>query len=77
MLLSTTAQPGRSVWDWIGRKTFEYDLDRLHHTKFVLESHTLYEQDWLKLQREEALPFAIEKLLSDDVAFVSAYEYGV
>lgn len=77
MLSPNTAQPGRSVWNQVGREIFENRLDSLHVTKFVPEPHTLQEQDWPKPHGTEILPFDIEKQLSDDIAFVSAYEYGV
>ncbi|KAL5379233.1 hypothetical protein PMIN02_010994 [Paraphaeosphaeria minitans] len=77
MLSPNTAQPGRSVWTQIDRETFENDLDSLHNTNFVLGPHTLQEEDWPRPRTSEILPFAIEKQLADDIAFVSAYDYGV
>jgi hypothetical protein len=77
MLPPNTAQPGRSIWDGVDRRTFESSVDRLHSTKFVPVPQVLHETDWPKARELETLPFAIEKQLSDDIAFVSAYEYGV
>jgi hypothetical protein len=77
MISPNTAQPGRSIWNRIDRETFENGLDSLHNTNFVLGPQTLQEEDWPKPHTTEVLPFAIEKQLSDDIAFVSAYEYGV
>jgi hypothetical protein len=77
MLSPNTAQPGRSVWNRIDRETFENDLDSLHNTNFVLGSQILQQADWPKPRPTEVLPFAIEKQLSDDIAFVAACEYGV
>jgi hypothetical protein len=77
MLSPDTAQPGRSVWDHVGRKAFESGLDGLHGTRYVPEPHISSQLDWPTPRRNEILPFAIEKQLSDDVAFISAYDYGV
>ncbi|KAL5398905.1 hypothetical protein PMIN03_012733 [Paraphaeosphaeria minitans] len=77
MLSPNTAQPGRSVWTQIDRETFENDLDSLHNTNFVLGPQTLQEEDWPRPRTTEVLPFAIEKQLADDLAFISAYDYGV
>jgi hypothetical protein len=77
MLSPDTAKPGQSVWDLVGRKAFESDLDGLHQTKYVPEPHILSQVDWPTPRKNEVLPFAIEKQLSDDVAFISAYDYGV
>jgi hypothetical protein len=77
MLPPNTAQPGRSIWDSVNRRTFESSVDRLHSTKFVPESQVLDETDWPKAREPEKLPFAVEKQLSDDIAFISAHEYGV
>jgi hypothetical protein len=77
MLSPNTAQPERSVWNRVNQNTFETALDSLHRTKFVLEPEVLQENDWPEARAIETLPFAIEKQLSDDIAFLSAYEYGV
>jgi hypothetical protein len=77
MLSPNTAQPGQSVWDYVGRNTFENGIDRLHGTRFVPEPYVLHDKDWPKPRGTDLLPFAIEMQLSDDIAFVSAYEYGV
>jgi hypothetical protein len=77
MLSPNTAQRGRSVWDRVDRSTFEHALDSLHHTKFIPEPQVLQETDWPEPRGTQLLPFTIEKQLSDDIAFISAYEYGV
>jgi hypothetical protein len=77
MLSPNTAQPGQSVWDHVGRSTFENGIDRLHGSKFIPEPHILHRKDWPEPRGTDVLPFAIEMQLSDDIAFVSAYEYGV
>ena len=77
MLSPNTAQPERSVWSQIDRKTFESRLDSLQNTDFVPEPQVLQEKDWPKPRKTDVLPFPIEKQLSDDIAFVSAYDYGV
>ncbi|PVH90281.1 hypothetical protein DM02DRAFT_678710 [Periconia macrospinosa] len=77
MLSPNTAPRGRSIWSQVDRKTFENGLDNLHNAKFITEPQTLREEDWPKPRKFEVLPFAIEKQLSDDIAFVSAYDYGV
>jgi hypothetical protein len=77
MLSPNTAQPGRSIWDHVDRSMFEGELGSLHRTRFVPESQSLQEEDWPEPRKQEMLPFAIEKQLSDDIAFVSAYDYGV
>jgi hypothetical protein len=77
MLSPNTAQPGRSVWNQVHRETFENDLDSLHNTNFVLGPQTLKQADWPKPRPTEILLFAIEKQLSDDIAFVAACEHGV
>lgn len=77
MLSPNTAQPGQSIWDQINREIFERDIDSLHQTKYIPNPQILSQQDWPRPCRNEALPFAIEKQLSDDIAFISAHEYGV
>jgi hypothetical protein len=77
MLLPNTAELGRSVWDSIGRKTFEGHVDALHRARFVPKSWILSEKDWPKQRSKDVLPFAIEKQLCDDLSFIAAYEYGV
>jgi hypothetical protein len=77
MLSPNTTQPGQSVWDHLGRSTFENGIDRLHVTRFVPEPHILPDEDWPEQRGTDVLPFGIEMQLSDDIAFVSAYEYGV
>ena len=72
-----TATPGRSVWDGIGRKTFEKRVDALHQTRFLPQSWVLSEQDWPEKRSTDVFPFAIEKQLCDDLAFIAACEYGV
>jgi hypothetical protein len=77
MLQPNTAQPGRSIWDKMDRCRFESELDRLHRTNFVPESQVLEMKDWPEPRATDCLPFGTEKQLADDIAFVSAYEYGV
>jgi len=77
MLSPNTAQPGRSVWNQVHRDAFENRLDSLQRTNLVPEPRVLREEDWPKPSRLDVLPFEIEKQLSDDIAFISAYEYGV
>ncbi|KAL1967136.1 hypothetical protein VTN77DRAFT_3427 [Rasamsonia byssochlamydoides] len=76
MLPPNTAKPGRSVWDRVGRETFERHTDALHRTKFVPDSQVLLEKDWPKQRNQDGLPFAVEKQLTDDFAFIAAYRYG-
>lgn len=40
-------------------------------------SFLLRNEEWPESQQDEILPFSVEKQLSDDIAFISAYEYGV
>jgi len=77
MLPPNTAEPGRSIWDGLSRKTFEERIDALHRTRFVPESRILLEKDWPKQNSQDVLPFATEKQLCDDISFIAACEYGV
>ena len=77
MLPPNTARPGRSVWDGVGRGTFEGHVDSFYHTGFVPDSRVLVKEDWPEQCNQTVLPFAIEKQLSDDLAFIAACEYGV
>jgi hypothetical protein len=77
MLPPNTAQPGRSIWAGVGRDTFERDVHALHRTGFVPPSQSLRKEEWPESQKDEILPFSVEKQISDDIAFISAYEYGV
>jgi hypothetical protein len=77
MLPSNAAEPGRSIWDGVGRKTLEERIDALHRTRFVPESRILLEKDWPKQRSQDVLPFATEKQLCEDLSFIAAREYGV
>ena len=77
MLQPNTAQPGQSLWDRLDRRTFESEIDALHSTNFVPEPQALQRKDWPKTRQIDCFPFETEKQLADDIAFVSAYEYGV
>ena len=77
MLQPNTAQPGQSIWDMLDRRKFESEIDALHRTKLVPEPQELQKKDWPKTRQTDCLPFETEKQLADDIAFVSAYEYGV
>jgi hypothetical protein len=77
MLLPNTAGPGQSIWDDIGRNAFEDHLDAFSRTGSVPESQVLLEEDWPKECNQDLLPFAVEKQLSGDFAFIAACEYGV
>ena len=77
MLQPNTAQPGHSVWDRVGRHLFEREIDALRRTNFVPEPRALQKENWPKTRHTDCLPFETEKQLADDIAFVSAYEYGV
>jgi hypothetical protein len=72
-----TARLGRSVWDGVDRRKFESHVDAFSRTGFVPDSQVLLEEDWPKESNQDVLPFAIEKQLSDDFAFIAACEYGV
>lgn len=73
----TIAPSKKSIWDRVGQRTFEDSIDLLHSTKFIPEPRVLREENWPEDGGTDFLPFAIERQLSDDIAFVSAYEYGV
>ena len=59
------------------RRQFESEIEALHRTKFIPESQVLEKKDWPKPHQNDCLQFETEKQLADDIAFVSAYEYGV
>lgn len=77
MLPPNTAEPGRSVWDSIGRKKFEERLDTLRRANFTPASRILLEKDWPKQRPQDVFPFATERQLCDDLSFIAACEYGV
>lgn len=77
ILFTNTAQLKQSIWADVGRQNFERDLLTLHRTRFVPTSQTLRKEEWPKPRADEILPFPVEKQLADDVAFISAYDYGV
>lgn len=77
MLPPNTASPGRSIWDRVGRETFESHVDAFQRTKYVPDPHVLSEGDWPKPRDQDVLPFSVEKQLADDIAFIAACEYGV
>lgn len=77
MLQPNTAQPGQSIWDNLGRHRFESEVDALHHTRFIPEAQVLEKKDWPEPRRTDCLSFETEKQLADDIAFISAFEYGV
>lgn len=77
MLPPNTALTGQSIWDRVGRETFEGHVDALHRTKYVPDSHVILEKDWPKPDDQDILPFAVERQLVDDFAFIAAREYGV
>jgi hypothetical protein len=60
MLFPNIAEPGRSVWDAVSRRTFEIHVDALSHARSVPEACILFEKDWPEQRREDALPFGIE-----------------
>lgn len=67
----------RSIWDGVDRKVFEREIDALHRTNFVPKPQVLENKDWPRPRETEFLEFGVEMQLADDIAFVSAYEYGV
>ena len=77
MLQPNTSKSGRSIWDNIGRETFESHVDALSRTRFVPNARVLHEEDWPKETNSGGLPFRIERQLCDDFAFIAAFEYGV
>lgn len=77
MLPLDTARPGRSVWDDMDRGTFENHVMALSRAKSVPDSRIHLEANWPEQRNQDLLPFAIERQLADDFAFIAAYEYGV
>ncbi|KAF2804913.1 uncharacterized protein BDZ99DRAFT_543847 [Mytilinidion resinicola] len=77
MLPPNTSLPGRSIWDGLGRETFERHVHALSRTGTVPDPVVLKEEDWPKSSHWDILPFAVEKQLADDLAFIAACEYGV
>ena len=77
MLHLNIATPGRSIWDHVGRTTFESHVDAFSHTGFMSNSRVVQEEDWPREPNPGDFPFRIEKQLCDDFAFIAAFEYGV
>jgi hypothetical protein len=76
MSKSKNKQPRASIWDRVGKSAFETSIDLLHSTRCIPESQVLKKADWPEPRDIELLPFEIEKQLSDDIAFISAFECG-
>lgn len=72
-----TAKPGGSVWDEMHRGTFESHVMALSRANAVPGSRIHREANWPEQGDRELLPFAVERQLADDFAFIAAYEYGV
>lgn len=77
MLQPNTSQSKRSIWDGIDREAFECELDALHRTKFVPEPQILEKEEWPRSRKTGFPEFGVELQLADDIAFISAHEYGV
>jgi hypothetical protein len=77
MFRSDNSQPRRSIWDGVGQEIFEREIDALHCTRYVPQPQILNKDDWPRAQDTDLLDFGVEMQLADDIAFVSAYEYGV
>lgn len=71
------SQPKRSIWDGIDRHAFECELDALHRTRFVPEPQILEKEKLPRSRKTGFLEFGVEMQLADDIAFISAYDYGV
>lgn len=77
MLSPTTAESGLSIWDWVDRGKFENDVVALSQTNGVPEPHIYDEAEWPQQGTQALLPFALERQVADDLAFIAAYDYGV
>ena len=77
MFRSDDSQPRCSIWDGVDQEIFEREIDALYHTRFVPQPWILDRDDWPGAQDTDFFDFGVEMQLADDIAFVSAYEYGV
>lgn len=76
MFRSEGSQPRRSIWDKVDQKQFEREIDALHCTKFIPQPRVLDKNHWPRAKSTDFLDFEVELHLVDDIAFVSACDYG-
>ncbi|KAJ9628756.1 hypothetical protein H2203_002658 [Taxawa tesnikishii (nom. ined.)] len=73
----TVGVPGNSIWTAAEKETFYRHADGMKMANCVPKSWIHKKAEWPKDMDEELLPFATERQLADDFAFIAAYQNGV
>lgn len=74
MLDPDTSTKGNSIWDEINRDQFEENADELEALKYRAAPWAQARSQWPNDDKRYSIPYAVERQLSDDVAYISACE---
>lgn len=74
MLHPDTSTPTNSIWDHIDRDQFEENADELEALKYRATPWAQARSEWPQDDDRYFIPYAIERQLADDFAYISACE---
>ncbi|TID25409.1 hypothetical protein E2P81_ATG04508 [Venturia nashicola] len=74
MLDPDTATPTNSIWDDIDRNQFEQNADDLEALKYRAAPWAQARSEWPEDDKRYSIPYAVERQLADDFAYISACE---
>jgi hypothetical protein len=74
MLNPDTSTPPNSIWYHINRDEFEENADELESLKYIATPWTQARSEWPEDDEQYLIPYAVERQLADDFAYISACE---
>ncbi|RDI88483.1 hypothetical protein Vi05172_g960 [Venturia inaequalis] len=74
MLDPDTSPPTKSIWDAIDRDEFERNADELESLKYRAAPWAQARSEWPEDDERYLIPYAVERQLADDFAYISACE---
>lgn len=74
MLDPDTSTPTKSIWGAIDRDEFERNADELESLKYRAAPWAQARSEWPEDDKRYLIPYAVERQLADDFAYISACE---